>query len=121
MKSCHKGRQSRRSQYYRLALSLGHLGWQNFTEGRVLRQLKRIQCKCYKRIESQTSLRKWAAELVDQLFKLTHLQWKYRNNYLHHRVHDGAETVEEYESKMRRIENLLELTDPEDLLEEIDS
>ena len=61
---------------------------------------------------------KWAAKLVDQLFKLTHLQWKYRNNYLHHRAHDGAETVEEYESRMRCIEDSLELTDPEDLLEE---
>ena len=61
---------------------------------------------------------KWVAELVDQIFKLTHLQWKYRNNYLKYRANDSAETVEEYESRMRRIEETLQLTDPEDLLEE---
>ena len=46
------------------------------------------------------------------------MQWKYRNAYLKHRAHDGAETVEEYESRMRRIEQSLELTDPEELLKE---
>ena len=47
-----------------------------------------------------------------------HLQRKYCNNYLKHRAHDSAERVEEYESQMRRIEQLLELTDPEELLKE---
>ena len=118
MKSCHEGRRSRRSRYYRLITHVDRLGWQNFTEGWMPRQLERIQCRYYHHIESRKSSRKWAAELVDQIFKLTHLQWKYRNNYLKHRAHDGTETVEEYESRMHRIEESLELTDPEDLLEE---
>ena len=42
----------------------------------------------------------------------------YRNNYIHNRVSDGAETVDEYEARMARISETLELTDPEELLEE---
>ena len=61
---------------------------------------------------------KWAAEFVDQLFRLTHLQWTFRNNYINYRASDGAETVDEYEARMARIEQTLERTDPEDLLEE---
>ena len=118
MKSCHEGRRSRRSRYYRLATHVDHLGWQNFTEGRIPRQLERVQCRYYHKIESRRSSQKWAAELIDQIFKLTHLQWKYRNSYLKYRANDSAETVEEYESRMRRIEETLQLTDPENLLEE---
>ena len=43
------------------------------------------------------------AELVNQLFHLVHLQWMYRNKYLHFLAHDGAKTVTEYEARMRRI------------------
>ena len=118
MKSCTSGRESDRSRYYRLATHVDRLGWRNFTEGRIPCQFERIQCKHYHRIKSRKSSRKWAAELVDQIFKLTHLQWTYRNNFLKHRANDSAETVEEYESRMRRIEEFLEHTDPEDLLEE---
>ena len=72
----------------------------------------------HSKIESRRSSAKWAAEFVDQLFRLTHLQWTYRNNYIHYRVSDGAETVDEYEARMARIEQTLECTDPEDLLAE---
>ena len=118
MRSCYEGKRSCGSRYYRLATHIDRLGWQNFTEGQIPRQLERIQCKHYHRIKLRRSSRKWEAELVDQIFKLIHLQWKYRNNFLKHRANDSAETVEEYESRMRRIEESLELTDPEDLLEE---
>ena len=55
---------------------------------------------------------------MDQLFHLTHLQWTYRNNYIHYRVSNGAETVDEYEARMTRIEQSLEHTDLKDMLEE---
>ena len=42
--------------------------------------------------------------------------WTYRNNYIHYRVSNGAETVDEYEARMARISETLELTDPEELL-----
>ena len=117
MSSCHVGRRSCRSRYHRLAIQVDRLGWQNFTEGRIPCSFERVQSRYYQKHDSRRSSAKWAAELVDQIFKLTHLQWKYRNSYLKFRARDGAETVEEYEDRMRRIEQTLELTDPEDLLE----
>ena len=83
-----------------------------------MKKYERVQCKHYRKIESRRSSAKWAAEFVDQLFRLTHLQWTYRNKYLHYRAHDGAETVEEYESPMNRIKQSFERTELEDLLEE---
>ena len=71
-----------------------------------------------KKTDSRRSSAKWTAELVDQIFCLTHLQWTYRNNYIHYRVSDGAETVDEYKARMARISKTLELTNPEELLEE---
>ena len=59
---------------------------------------------------------KKGCELVDQIFKLTHLQWKHCNIYLKFHVHNGAETVEKYKASMRRIEESLEYTDTEDFL-----
>ena len=116
MLSCHTGRSSRHSRYYKLATHVDRLGWQNFTEGRIPCLFERVQCRYYEKHDSRRSSAKWSAELVDQIFKLTHLQWKYRNNYLKFRAHDGAETVEEYDARMRCIEESLEYTDPEDLL-----
>ena len=72
----------------------------------------------YNKIESRRSSAKWIAELVDQIFRLTHLQWMYRNNYIHYCVSGDAETVDEYEARMARISKTLELTDPGELLEE---
>ena len=118
MTSYHEGRESSRSRYHRLATHVDRLGWQNFTEGRIPKLLEQIQCRYYHRIKSRKSSKKWAAELIDQIFKLTHLQWKYRNNFLKHGANDSAETVEEYKLRMRYIKEILELTNPEDLLEE---
>ena len=76
MTSCHEGREPTRSRYYQLATHVDCLGWQNLTEGRIPKSLERTQCRYYHRIKSRKSSRKWAAELIDQIFKLTHLQWK---------------------------------------------
>ena len=118
MSSCYRGKRTNRSRLWRLTKEHDRLGWKNFTEGRFSTKFERAQRKYYTEIESRRSSAKWAAELVHQIFRLTHLQWTYRNNYIHYRVSDGAETVDEYEARMARIEETLELTDPEDLLEE---
>ena len=118
MRSCYCGPRSNRSLAWRLAKEHDRLGWTNFTEGRISRKYERVQCKHYKKIESMRSSAKWDAKFVDQLFCLIHRQWTYRNKYLHYRAHDGAETVTEFESRMKRIEQSFEHTDPEDLLEE---
>ena len=79
---------------------------------------ERIQCAQYKKIKSRRSSEKWAAELVDQLFHLVHLQWTYRNKYLHFCAHNRAETVTKYEARMKQIAKLFNTVVPEHLLEE---
>ena len=118
MRSCYRGKRTNRSRLWRFAKEHDRLGWRNFTEGRFSKKLERVQRKHYKSTESRRSSAKWTAEFLHQIFRLTHLQWTYRNNYIHYRVSDGAETVDEYEARMARISEALELTDPEDLLEE---
>ena len=79
MASCLSHRASKHSIFQQLASEQGRLGFQNLSEGRVSTLFERIQCARYKKIKSCWSSEKWAAELVDQLFHLVHLQWTYRN------------------------------------------
>ena len=62
--------------------------------------------------------KKWAANLVDHIFRFTHCQWTYWNNFVHYRARDGAETVAEYEAWIEQIKTVFEHTDPEELLED---
>ena len=56
--------------------------------------------------------------LIENIFRIVHNQWTWRNEKLHFCRHPGAETAFEYEQTMERILNQLEMTDPEDLLPE---
>ena len=118
MVTCLSRRASKLDIFQQLAAEQDRLGFQNLSEGRVSTLFERIQCTRYKKIKSRRLSAKWAAELVDQLFHLVHLQWTYRNKYLHFRAHDGAETVTEYEARMKRIADLFNTVEPEHLLEE---
>ena len=69
--------------------------------------------KVYRRSETQ-----WAAGFIENLIRIVHDQWTWRNEKLHFRKHPGAETASEYEQIMNRIMTKLEMTDPEDLLPE---
>ena len=55
---------------------------------------------------------------MDQIFRLTHVQWTFLNNYLHYCTSDSTETATEYATRMKRIEVEFERVDPENLLEE---
>ena len=103
MVSCLSHRASQNSMFRQLASEQDRLGFQNPSKGRVTTLFERIQCVRYKKIKSRRSSEKWAAELVDQLFHLVHLQWTCRNKYLHFCAHDGAETVTGYEARMKQI------------------
>ena len=118
MKSLFKGQKSSSSLRWQLVKTHDKLGFRSFTEGRVSKMYERLQAKHYAKIDSRRSSKKWAAEFVDQIFRLTHVQWTYRNNYLHYRSSDNTETTTEYASRMRRIEAAFERVDPETLLAE---
>ena len=61
---------------------------------------------------------RWVTGFIENLIRITHDQWTWRNEKLHYRKHPGAETRTEYEQIMNRIMNQLEMTNPEDLLPE---
>ena len=81
-----------------LAAEQDRLGFRGFIEGRLFQQFERRQRRHYLRINSKRSSTKWAANLVDQIFRFTHRQWTYRNNFIHYRARNGAETIAEYEA-----------------------
>ena len=91
----------------RLAKEQDRLGFRGFVEGRLSRQFEQRQRRHYWRMDSMRSLtKKWAANLVDHIFRFTHCQWTYWNNFVHYRARDGAETVAEYKARMKQIEML---------------
>ena len=75
MVSCLSHQASQNSMFRQLASEQDRLGFQNPSKGRVTTLFERIQCVRYKKIKSRRSSEKWAAELVNQLFHLVHLQW----------------------------------------------
>ena len=106
---------------WKLAQEHDQLGWQNFAEGRISKLYIDIQNRWYKR-ETTKKCRKtvetWATGFIENLIRITHNQWTWRNEKLHFRQHPGAETVFEYETTMQRILDDLEMMSPEDLLPE---
>ena len=103
----------------RLAKEQDRLGFRGFVEGRLSRQFEQRQRRHYWRMDSmRSSTKKWAANLVDHIFRFTHCQWTYWNNFVHYRARDGAETVAEYKARMKQIEMVFDQTDPEELLED---
>ena len=106
---------------HELELAKDHdsIGWQNFTEGRISKlyvEYQRIYYKTLKDCKHRATT--WAAGLIENIFKIVHNQWTWRNEKLHFRQHPGAETAFEYEQTMERITNQLEMTDWDDLLPE---
>ena len=102
-----------------LAKDHDSIGWQNFTEGRISKLYLEYQRRYYKTLKDcRRHATTWAVGLIENIFKLVHNQWTWRNEKLHFRRHPGAETAFEYERTMERIVNQLEMTDPEDLLPE---
>ena len=77
MRQCYSGSQSRTLLGWVLAKAHDRLGWRNFSEGRIASKYKSIQCQWY------------AANFIAQLIKIINLQWTYRNNFMHYRLHSG--------------------------------
>ena len=104
---------------WQLAQEHDLLGFQNFTEGRISSKYVDMQRQYYKSQKRyRRSETRWATEFIENLIRIIHDQWTWRNEKLHYRRHPGAETLSEYEQIMNRIMNKIEMTDPEDLLPE---
>ena len=85
---------------WKLAQKHDQLGWQNFVEGRISKfcvKIKNRWCKRGKNKKCRKTVNTWATGFIENLIRITHNQWTWRNEKLHFRQHPGAETVSEYE------------------------
>ena len=86
---------------WKLAQEHDLFGWQNFVEGRISKLYVEIQQYWYKREKNKKSrkaAKTWATGFIENLIRITHNQWTWRNERLHFKRHPEAETVFEYEN-----------------------
>ena len=104
------------------------LGYQNFTKGRISSKYVEMQGSYYGSQESQEGHRRnkshkvyrrsetqWAAEFIENLIRIVHDQWTWKNEKLLFQKYPGAKTSFKYEQILKRIMNKLEMTDLEDI------
>ena len=101
-----------------LAYMHDEIGWKCFTEGRISKRYVELQKKWFKSNAIQKSIQKWAMKFVENIIRITHHQWTFRNEKLHYRSHPGAESIFDYERSVNRICQQLDFIDPEELLPE---
>jgi len=92
------------------------LGWRNFTEGRFVTLYVELQREYIRGIETYQTAESWAVGLMEQLIRLTHRQWCYRNCKIHFKRSDGR-TALQHEEIVEKVKDLM-WTDPGDLLPE---
>ena len=92
------------------------IGWQQFLEGVISKEITRIQQQHYALSGSRMSLERWSSGLITRLLEITHGQWVYRNFIVHDPVLGTIATARK-EELLREIERQRELGDA-GLLEE---
>ena len=78
----------------RLANEQDTIGWDNFTEGKISKEFRRIQHEYFVSIDSRKTALHWTAQLISKLLLLVHTQWVYRNTIVHKRTKDGLKRKE---------------------------
>ncbi len=99
-----------------MALSQDKIGWRQFLEGMISKEITNIQQQFYTVNGSSMSLEKWCSGLITQLLEITHGQWIYRNYVVHDPV-SGTIATAKKEELLLEIERQRELGDA-GLLEE---
>ncbi len=70
--------------------ALGHLqdiiGWRQFLEGMISKEIVDLQQQFYAVNSSHMSLDKWSTGLITRLLEITHGQWLYQNFMVHNLV-----------------------------------
>jgi hypothetical protein len=92
------------------------IGWRQFLERMILKEMTGIQQQYYALSGSRMSPEKWSSGLITRLLKITHGQWVYWNFIVHDSVLGTIATVKK-EELLREIERQQELGDA-GLLEE---
>jgi hypothetical protein len=65
------------------AIAQDRIGWMNFTEGKISKQLRQLLAARYQSTHSRHTANQWAAGLVTTLLSMVHSQWTHRCNILH--------------------------------------
>ena len=86
------------SKYSLLTKYHNELGWRNFTE--------ELQREYIQGIETYQTAESWAVGLMEQLIRLTHRQWCYRNSKLHIKKSDGR-TALQHEEIVEKVKDLM--------------
>jgi hypothetical protein len=71
------------------AAAQDHIGWINFTEGKISRRWRQLQSDYYQATHSRRTPDQWTAGLVNTLLSMVHSQWTHRCNILHARDAQG--------------------------------
>jgi len=72
------------SHFIPIAIAIDNLGWDCMVEGRIPYILiEGIQPMLWQ-YNPRGSVEGWGAKLIKRLVSITHKQWLYRNNSLHH-------------------------------------
>jgi hypothetical protein len=66
--------------YHALAIAHDRLGWRSFLEGRILTIMVQEMHYHLAATPSLIGAADWAKGLVNHLIRITHRQWKYRND-----------------------------------------
>ena len=80
--------------FQRLAEEQDTIGWDNFTEGKISKEFRRIQHEYLVSIDSRKTALHWSAQLISKLLLLVHAQWVYRNTIVHKKTKDGLKRKE---------------------------
>jgi hypothetical protein len=77
-----------------IAMAQDHIGWINFTEGKISKRWRQLQTAHYQSAHSRHTADQWAAGLVTSLLSMVHSQWTDRCNILHARDAQGLRLQE---------------------------
>ena len=84
------------SPYKNAAKAVDNLGWYCFVEGRIPQLLIGIVKPMLRRYSPRGSVELWGAKFIKSLISITHKQWLYRNNDVHHII-DGLSSQQHHE------------------------
>ena len=91
------------------------IGWRNFMEGKIARELFSIQRRHLAGISSRTTPASWAKQVVSHVLHISHSQWLFRNESLHH-ASTGYLRLQRRRDLLHEIGKLADL-DPKDVPE----
>jgi hypothetical protein len=102
-----------RHKYHALAVAHDRLGWRSFLEGRISTVLVQEMHYHLASTPSLIGAADWAKGLVNHLIRITHRQWKYRNDVNNYKVE--GRTPAQHQEIFAEMERLMDV-DPKTLL-----